>query len=138
MKKLKMRAILLAMVVLAVFSACSNDDENENSNPLNGDAIVGTWSVLMDDPSWHTILELKVDGTCVGTDYYDIKGDKTFAEFSGTSYGTYSVTADGISFEFAPDKFSILVGSYRFKKISETYFEAADSDDWYIYATKID
>lgn len=34
----------------------------------------------MDDPTWKVIIQLKANGVCEGTDWYDIEGDNTFSE----------------------------------------------------------
>ena len=94
--------------------------------------ILGSWTVLMDDPSWKVAIQLKANGICQGTDWYDIEGDNTFSEKEGTWEGTYSLSTDEITFSAN----SVIAGSYTFTSVSSTYFEAADEDGWKIYATK--
>lgn len=94
--------------------------------------ILGSWTVLMDDPSWKVDIQLKANGICQGTDWYDIEGDNTFSEKEGTWEGTYSLSTDEITFSAN----SVIAGSYTFTSVSSTYFEAADEDGWKIYATK--
>lgn len=94
--------------------------------------ILGSWTVLMDDPSWKVTIQLKANGICQGTDWYDIEGDNTFSEKEGTWEGTYSLSTDEITFSAN----SVIAGSYTFTSVSSTYFEAADKDGWKIYATK--
>lgn len=94
--------------------------------------ILGYWTVLMDDPSWKVIIQLKANGVCEGTDWYDIEGDNTFSEKESTWEGTYSLNADNITISAE----SVMAGSYTFTSVSSNYFEAADEDGWKIYATK--
>ncbi len=94
--------------------------------------ILGSWSILTDDPSWKIVVEIKANGKCSGTDWYDIEGDNTFSEKESTWEGTYSLSADKITFSAN----SVLTGSYTFTSVSSDYFEAADADGWKIYATK--
>lgn len=94
--------------------------------------ILGSWTVLMDDPSWKVAIQLKANGICQGTDWYDIEGNNTFSEKEGTWEGTYSLSTDEITFSAN----SVIAGSYTFTSVSSTYFEAADEDGWKIYATK--
>lgn len=94
--------------------------------------ILGSWTVLMDDPSWKVTIQLKANGICQGIDWYDIEGDNTFSEKEGTWEGTYSLSTDEITFSAN----SVIAGSYTFNSVSSTYFEAADEDGWKIYATK--
>ena len=99
--------------------------------------FVGTWTVTMDDPSWKTVIELKSNGQCIAKDYYDINGDGTYSEYSGKYIGSYHISAmDSIEFIFDEDDCSIIMGEYTFDTLTDDYFDAYDSDDWYIYATK--
>lgn len=94
--------------------------------------ILGSWTVVMDDPSWKVIMQFKANGVCDGTDWYDIEGDNTFSEKESTWKGTYSISANKITFSTN----SVIAGSYTFTSVSSNYFEAADEDGWKIYATK--
>lgn len=111
-------------------------DDNDNGNDENGNQvdkdILGYWTVLMDDPSWKVIIQLKANGVCEGTDWYDIEGDNTFSEKDSTWKGTYSLNANKITISSE----SVIAGSYTFTSVSSNYFEAADKDGWKIYATK--
>lgn len=113
-----------------------SDEPNNNDDDDDEISLVGSWTIVMDDPSWKTVIELKSNGQCVAKDYYDIEGDETFSEYSGTFSGTYEVTSKGIEFIFDEDDCSIIMGEYTFDTLTDDYFDAYDSDDWYIYATK--
>lgn len=86
----------------------------------------------MDDPTWNVIIQLKANGVCEGTDWYDIEGDNTFSEKESTWEGTYSLNADKITISAE----SVVAGSYTFTSASSNYFEAVDEDGFKIYATK--
>lgn len=118
---------------LSVYVKSEEPEIDEEDDEIS---LVGSWTIVMDDPSWKTVIELKSNGQCVAKDYYDIEGDETFTEYSGTFRGTYEVTSKGIEFIFDEDDCSIIMGEYTFDTLTDDYFDAYDSDDWYIYATK--
>ncbi len=116
-----------------VIESNSNYDyHKDNSGNDISSLIVGEWTIYMDDPSWKTVVGIRANGVCEGTDWYDIDGDNTFLEKDSTWEGTYSLDASGITFSAS----SVIAGSYTFTSVSSDYFEAADEDGWKIYATK--
>lgn len=106
--------------------------KDKNSDTDLHKILLGSWAVLTDDPSRKVTVQLKVNGVCEGTDWYDIDGDNTFSQKESTWKGTYSIAADEITISAE----SVLAGSYTFTSVSSNYFEAADEDGFKIYATK--
>lgn len=142
MKKLFLNGMFLLMAVMASvgFVSC-DEEEDDTSKEVDVQEIKsklrGTWEVLMDDPSWKTVLTLNANNSCTAVDYYDIDGDLTFSEYGGTYHGYYTVTSDKISFYFDDgDDTSVVEGSYEFTDFSSSYFEAMDRYGDFIYASK--
>ena len=142
MKKLFLNGMFLLMAVMASvgFVSC-DEEEDDTSKEVDVQEIKsklrGTWEVLMDDPSWKTVLTLNANNSCTAVDYYDINGDFTFSEYGGTYHGYYTVTSDKISFYFDDgDDTSVVEGSYEFTDFSSSYFEAMDRYGDFIYASK--
>lgn len=94
--------------------------------------ILGSWSVLTDDPTWKVIIQFKANGVCEGTDWYDIEGDETFLEKEGTWEGTYTLNTDKLTITAN----SVLEGVYTLTSVSSNYFEATAEDGFKIYATR--
>lgn len=130
----------------SVVESTGNSSNNSNNNANNSgtdlaNMLIGTWSVLMDDPSWKVILQIKANGEYIATDYYDIYDNGTFADKEGKFAGTYYLDSNEITFLTstvinADYDDSVITGSYTFNSVSSTYFEASDEDGWKIYATK--
>ena len=142
MKKLFLNGMFLLMAVMASvgFVSC-DEEEDDTSKEVDVQEIKsklrGTWEVLMDDPSWKTVLTLNANGSCTALDFYDIDLDLTFSEYDGAYRGTYSVVGNRMSILFDdPDYGSVVGGLYEFTKVSSSYFEARDSYGGFIYATK--
>ena len=127
--------MMVAMTCMTLASCTdSNDAETEEGKQEENlsNAILGSWVVVMDDPSWKAVVNFKTNGVCEGTDWYDIMGDKMFSEEDSRWKGTYSLNGNKITISAN----SVIEGSYTFSSVSSDYFEAADEDGWKIYATR--
>ncbi|WP_455586139.1 hypothetical protein [Bacteroides sp.] len=97
-----------------------------------GKLISGTWTVLMDDPSWKSIVTFKTDGTYTSKDYYDIKGNQTFSELDGSYNGNYIINDQHISIRGE----TVIAGEYTIESISANSGKFADEDGWKLYLSK--
>ena len=118
----------------------SADDEEEPSVDDSSDdydaLLVGTWRILQSDPSWMSNVTFYVNGTFKSVDYYDIEGDLSFSENSGTYYGTWTI--DGHRIIISPQDVndpSVICGRYYIIKLTNTSMEL-DDDGYGLYGSK--
>lgn len=97
-----------------------------------GKLISGTWTILMDDPSWKSIVTFKANGTYTSKDYYDIEGNQTFSEFDGSYNGTYTISNQRISINGE----AAIAGEYTIVSMSANSGRFVDKDGWKLYLSK--
>lgn len=91
--------------------------------------IIGTWLMYQEGSDWKSIVEIKADGECTTTDWFESdEEDKYYSE------GIYSLYRDEIEFSVN----SMIVGSYRFTSVSSDYFEAENEDGYKLCASRME
>lgn len=82
--------------------------------------IVGKWTIYdMNDTSWKYEATFSADGTCSITQYYDIYGDMTYAEYDTSYNGIYTISDSEIKIITPNPGYDLIGGTYTIVEMSD-------------------